>query len=143
MLLVKILAGNINIELLITLEEFSSHTINTFSRGYHEYMSVWMPQIGGDSLFCRRQLSNEYEEYAAAIVATDHFKREEVVKHVLLFISKTLNNFLRLPGLYASYKVTGTRVDRGIGVGWEIPIERTFVGKETATECIASHKYDD
>ena len=127
MLLVKILAGNINIELLITLEEFSSHTIPYFD----------------NSLFCRRQLSNEYEEYAAAIVATDHFKREEVVKYVLLFLSKTLNNFLRLPGLYASYKVTGTRVDRGIGVGWEIPIERTFVGKETATECIASHKYDD
>ena len=77
MLLVKVLAKNIDMELPITLEEFSSHTINTFSRGYHEYMSVWMPQIGDDSLFCRRELSNEYNEYAVAIVAIDHFKREE------------------------------------------------------------------
>ena len=52
------LAENIHImELPITLEEFSSRTINTC--GYHEYMSVWMPQIGDNSLFCRRELSNE------------------------------------------------------------------------------------
>ena len=37
-------------------------------------MSVWMPQIGGNSLFCRRELSNEYDEYAVAIDAIDHFK---------------------------------------------------------------------
>ena len=30
-----------------------------FSHDYHEYMSVWMPQIGYDPLFCRRELSNE------------------------------------------------------------------------------------
>ena len=83
MLLVKILAENIDMELQITLEEFSLHTINTFSRGYHEFMSVWMPEIDDDSLFCGRELSNEYDEYAAAIVAIDHFKREEVVGLVL------------------------------------------------------------
>ena len=59
----------------IALEEFFSLIINTFSHGYHEYMSVWMPHIGDDSLFCRRELSNEYDKYAAAIVAIDHFKR--------------------------------------------------------------------
>ena len=96
MLLVKILAENIDVELPITLKEFSSHTINTFSRSYHEYMSVWMPQIGDDSLFCKRELSNEYDKYAVAIVAIDHFKREEVVGHVPLFLSKTLNKFLHL-----------------------------------------------
>ena len=31
-------------------------------------------------------------------------------------------------------QVTGTRISRGIGVGLEIPIEITSVGKETATE---------
>ena len=69
MLLVKTLAENIVMELPITLEKFSLYTINTFSRGYNEYMSVWMPQIGDDSLFCRGELSNEYDKYAAAIVA--------------------------------------------------------------------------
>ena len=34
-------------------------------------MPVWMPQIGDDSLFCRRKLSNEYDEYTAAIVVID------------------------------------------------------------------------
>ena len=67
MLLVKILAENIDMELPITLEEFSSHTMNTLSRGYHEYMSVQMPQIGDDFFLCRRELSNEYDEYAVAI----------------------------------------------------------------------------
>ena len=91
-------------ELPITLEEFSSHTINTLSRGYHEYMSVWMPQIGDNSLFCRRELSNEYDEYATAIVVIDHFKREEVVAHVPLFLNKTLNKFLRFVCELQSYR---------------------------------------
>ena len=82
MLWVKILAENIDMELPITLEKLSSHTINTFSSGYHEYMSVWMLQIGDDSSFCSRELSNECDEYAVAIVAIDHFKREEVVRQV-------------------------------------------------------------
>ena len=92
-----------------------------------------MPQIGDYSLFCRRELSNECDKYATAIVVIDHIKRE-VVRYVPFFLSKTLNKFLRLPGSYASCKVTGTRINRGIGVGWEIPIEITFVGKEKATE---------
>ena len=53
-----------------------------------------------------------------------------------LFLSKTLNKFFRLPGSYGSYKVTGTRINRGIGVGLEIPIEIAFVGKETVTELL-------
>ena len=120
MLLVKILAGNIDMELPITFEDFSLHTIDTFSCVYHEYMSVWMLQIGDDSLFWRTELSNEYDEYAAAVVAIDHFKREEFVGHVSLFLSKTLKKFLRLPGSYASCKVTGTRINRSTGVGSEI-----------------------
>ena len=83
-------------ELPITLEEFSSHTINIFSRGYHEYMPVWMPRIDEDSLFCRRELSNEYDEYTVAIVAIDHFKREKVVGHLSFFLCKTLNKVLLL-----------------------------------------------
>ena len=60
MLLVNILAENIDMELPITLEEFSSHIMNMFSRGYHESMSAWMPQIGDNSSFCRRELNNAY-----------------------------------------------------------------------------------
>ena len=100
-----------------------------------------MTQIGDYSLFCRRELSNECDKYATAIVAIDHIKREEVVGHMPFFLRKTLNKFLRLPGSYASCKVTGTRINRGIGVGLEITIEITFVGKEKATEwlkkCVA------
>ena len=134
MLLVEVLTENIDMELPITFEEFCSHTINTFSRGYHEYISVWMPQIGDNSLFCKRELVNKYDEYAAAIVAIDHLKQEEVVGHVPLFLSKTLSKFLCLPGSYASCKVIGTKINRGNGVGLELPIGITFVGKETATE---------
>ena len=59
MLLVKLLAYDIDLELPITVEEFSSHTISTFSRGCHEYMPVWVPQIGDDLLFRGRELSNK------------------------------------------------------------------------------------
>ena len=37
---------------------------------------------------------------------------------------------------YASCKVTGTKINRGIGVGLEIPTEITFVVKETTTELL-------
>ena len=111
-------------------------------------MSVWMHQIGDDSLFCRRESSNEYDEYVAAIAAIDNFKREEVVRHVPFFLSKTLKKFLRLHRSYASCKVTGTRINRGVGVGLEIPINtNTFCwewnGDWMASKSIVSHKYDD
>ena len=102
-----------------------------------------MPQIGDDSLFCRREFSNEYDEHASAIAVIDHFKREEVVEHAPLFLRRT---FFGLPGWYERCKVTGTRMNRGIGVGLEIPIEITFAGKETTTKSlkksIALHKYE-
>ena len=62
-------------------------------------MSVWMLQIGGNSLFYRRELSNEYDKYAAVIVSIDHFKQGKVVGKLSLFLSKTLNKFLLLPYL--------------------------------------------
>ena len=112
-----------------------------YTRLSYKYMSVWMSQIGDSSLFCRRELSNEYDEYAAAIVAIYHFKREEVVGHVPLFVSKTLKKFLRLAGSYASCKVTGTRINKGIGVGLEIPIKITFVVKEMVTGWLKKSLY--
>ena len=108
MLLVKILGENIDMKLPITLEKFCSHTNNTISCGYHEYMSVWMPQIGDDSLFYRTDLRNKYKEFAEAIVVAIIDFKQEVVGDVSLFLSKTLNKFLCLPGSYASCKVTGT-----------------------------------
>ena len=72
-------------------------------------------------------------EYDAAIVAIDHFKQEEVVGHVPLFLMNTLNKFFRLPRSYVNCKVTGTRINRGISVRLEIPTEITFAGEETST----------
>ena len=65
-----------------------------------------MPQIDDDSLFCRRELSNEYDEYAVVIVTIDHFKREEVVGYVPLFLSKTLQvpSFARIVCKLQSYR---------------------------------------
>ena len=60
-------------------------------------MSVSMPQIGADFLFCKRELSNEYDEHAAAINDFDHYKREEVFGHVPLFFSKTLKSSFTFP----------------------------------------------
>ena len=98
-----------------------------------------MPQNGDHSLLYRRELSYECNGYAVFMVAINHFKQEEIVGHVTIFLSKTLNKFLRLPGSHASCKVTGTRKNKGIDVRLEIPIDITFIVKETVTElhCIA------
>ena len=59
-----------------------------------------MPKIGGGSLFCRKEVSNEYDECIVAIVAIDHFKQEEVIGNVPLFLSKTLSKiFFACPDL--------------------------------------------
>ena len=59
-----------------------------------------MPQIGGGSLFCRKEVSNEYDECIVAIVAIDHFKQEEVIGNVPLFLNKTLSKiFFACPDL--------------------------------------------
>ena len=98
---------------------------NDFSKDFsRKYLyGIAKPEIGDDSLFCRRKLSIAYHEYFAAIAAIDHFKQEEVVGNVVaLFLSKTLNKFLRLPGSYASCNVTGTKISKGIIVGLDIRI---------------------
>ena len=79
-------------------------------------MSVWMPQIGEDPLLCGRELSNECDEYAVAIVAIDRFKREVVVGHVPLFLSKTLSSFA-CPDRTRAAKLEEQEQTEGIGVG--------------------------
>ena len=93
-----------------------------------------MRQVGNNYLFCWRKLINEYDKYTIAIVTIDHFKQEEFVGYVPLFLNKTLNKLFHLPELYATCKVTGTRINRGIGLGLEKPIEMTFNRKEMVTE---------
>ena len=55
MLLVKILAENIDMELPIRRILFTYY--QHISRGYHEYMSVWMPQNGDDPYFVGENLA--------------------------------------------------------------------------------------
>ena len=131
MLLVKILSENIDMEqpqlwknsFHLSSTHFHMAIMSTCQYGC--LISVTIPYFAGENL--AMSTTSTLQPQLLLIILN-------VVGHVPLFLSKTLNKFLRLPGSYASCKVTGTRINREIGVGLDIPIEITFVGKKTATE---------
>ena len=44
---------------------------NSYSRGYHAYMNIWIPLIGKELLICRKEKGNEYHPHAVAITGNN------------------------------------------------------------------------
>ena len=70
MALVNMLADTPDVELFISNGNGSNfmYSVDTFSRGYHEYMNDWLPEIGDNALFCRRDQNNQHDRDAVAII---------------------------------------------------------------------------
>ena len=104
-------------------------TYRSFSRGYHAYMNSWNPIVGDDSLICEREDNNEHDEHAVAVMYHDSISWK-VVGHVPLHLSQVMSNFLRFPNCSIRVTITGKRVNRGVGLGLEIPVHYIFYGDE-------------
>ena len=52
-------------------------SFDSYSRGYHEYMNIWVLLIGNESLICRKEKENTYDPLAVAIT-----RGNVVVRHV-------------------------------------------------------------
>ena len=90
---------------------------NSYSRGYHAYMSIWISLIEDELLIFRKETGNEYDPHAVAIT-----RNNVVVERVLQNICDHFWKFLSLPttSIRARVFVLGKKVNRVAGYGLEI-----------------------
>ena len=68
-----------------------------------------------------------YDENAVAVILDDCISKK-IVGHVPFNWSKLASMFLKVPNSCIRATVTGKRVNRGAGLGLEIPMDYTFYG---------------
>ena len=96
---------------------------NSYSRGYHAYMNIWIPLIRDESQICRKEKRNGCDPHAVAIT-----KNNFVVGRVPQNICDHFWKSLSLPKTSIRARVLGERVNRGAGYGLEIHFCFTFQG---------------
>ena len=124
----KQMTDNIDEPLPIVIDKANSFSFNSYARGYHEYMKIWNP-VDGEVLVCTQEIDNPHDNYAVSIIRNSY-----VVGHVPLGLSKTFSNFLSLPASTVLCIVTGKRLNRGAGLGLEIPVMYQARGHEKAIQ---------
>ena len=72
---------------------------------------------------------NQHDKFAVAILL-----EEQIVGHVPKNLSKIFHQFMKIPNCTIRCKVTGKRVNRGAGYGFEIPVQYGFIGAKKAVE---------
>ena len=120
----KQMTDNIEEALPIVIDKANSFSFNSYARGYHAYMKIWNP-VDGEVLVCMRETDNPHDKYAVCIIRNSY-----VEGHVPLGSSKTFSNFLSLPASTMLCIVTGKRLNRGAGLGLEIPVMYQARGHE-------------
>ena len=108
-------------------EHFTVFKYISYSRGYHAYKEIWNPLVGDDSLISEPEESKEHDKYTVAIVFDDWLLKK-VVGHVPLYWSKLAFKFLQFQNHSIRVAVTDQRVNRGAGLGLEIPVGYFFCG---------------
>ena len=110
------MTDNIDEPLPIVTDKANSFSFNSYARGYHAYMKIWNP-VDGEVLVCTRETDNPHDNYAVSII-----RKSYVVGHVPLGLSKTFLNFLSLPASILLCIVTAKKLNRGAGLGLQIPV---------------------
>ena len=80
-------------------------------------------------MVCTRETDNPHDSYAVFIIRNSY-----VAGHNSLGLSKTFSNFLSLPVSTMLCIVTGKRLNRGAGLGLEIPVMYQARGHEKALQ---------
>ena len=105
----------------VASDEIVEFELIHYIRGYHDYIDIWTPYVG-ETLSLHREPDNSKDPYAVALTTSDN----EVVGHVPALFSFF---FLQRHGHSGCCEITGERVNRGIGVGLEIPCIYCLRGK--------------
>ena len=101
---------------------FASTEIESFIRGFHDYRHVWQPEIG-ESLIFKNEPSNAKDRLAVSVQ-----KEGQVVGHVPRNLAPLLFYFLNREANKGFVKVKARAVNRGAGMGMEVPCVYTLCG---------------
>ena len=89
--------------------------INSHVRGYHVYKDIWSP-YEGEVLQLQREPSNPNDKFAVTVCLDGQVVGRVPAEHARtfsLFLARECNNI--------TATITGARVNRGAGLGLEIP----------------------
>ena len=96
---------------------------NSYSRGYHVYMNIWIPLIGDETLICWKEKGNEYDPHDVAIT-----RNNVDVERAFHNICDHFWKFLSLLKTSIRTRVLDKRVNAGAGYGLESPVCFIFQG---------------
>ena len=106
-------------------DEIVQFELNHYIHGYHDYMDNWTQYIGGTSSL-HSEPSNLKDPLTVAVMSSDN----KVVGHIPVLFSRVFHFFLQRHGHNGYCEITGERINRGIGVGLEIPCIYHLSGKQ-------------
>ncbi len=84
-------------------------------RGFHEYRQSWQPVVG-ENLILKNEPTNEKDRLAVFVK-----KEQEVVGHVPRNLATIFHHFLNRELNNGFVEVTAMPVNRGAGMGMEVP----------------------
>ena len=84
-----------------------------------------MPFVG-ELLTLKREQDNPYDCHAATVI-----KSGQLVGHIPRSVSQVVSYFLARDGHSAVCEVTGSRVNRGVQLGVEVPCIYRYYGRST------------
>ena len=125
----KMLLKNIDQEIELILIKQKQYDLDSFLRGYHAYMDISIPKVNDENFCLKSENENQHDKFAVAIVL-----EERIVGHVPKNLGQIFHQFMKIPNCTIGCKVTGKRVNRGVGCGLEIPVQYRFIGAEKAVE---------
>ena len=123
------LLKNIDQEVELILTKQRQYDLNSFVRGFHAYMDIWTPKVGGENFCLNPENENQHDKFAVAIVL-----EERIFGYVPEKLSKIFHQFMKVPDCAIGSKVTGKRVNRETGCGLEISVQYRFIGGKNAVE---------
>ena len=89
----------------------------SWMRDHHAYKAIFEPVIG-TTLSLRREPENAEDPHAVAIVEDTG----RIVGHIPLGLSRIVSSFLKRTNHKATAEICGERINRGAGLGLEIPV---------------------
>ena len=102
--------------------------VSSYIRNFHVYKDIWEPVID-QVLPCIQEPENPEDKNAVALM-----NKEKIVGHVPKNISVWMAMFLKLKSSSIASRVTGGKVNSGVGYGLEITCEYLVEGGTRAVD---------
>ena len=105
------------------------YTFLNFIRGYHVYKDTWTPKVN-ETLDIKHEPGNICDKHAMAVL-----KNGTIIGHAPQEYSRVMHFFITRGGTITA-TVTGEKLNRGQGLGLEVPALYTFRGNEKDTNTL-------